>query len=186
MTLAEQIDLRIRRALAGLRLPFHGVMARCWQAGGALFGQADALAGEQVQGAEYFQHYGYASRPKAGAKIIVLPLKGRSGHAVIIASQDRRYVFELEEGEVALHTDEGDHIHLKRGNEVEIKTKVFKVIAEETVEFETPEVKTNGSIIAKLDVKDRDGTFSMAGMRSTYDGHKHGPSPTPTPPMGGA
>jgi phage gp45-like len=37
----------------------------------------------------------------------------------------------LEPGEVALYTDEGDKIHLKRNNEIEILTTTLKVTCQE-------------------------------------------------------
>ncbi len=67
---------------------------------------------ETISDREYFQHYGLTSRPRAGAEAIII----REGnHFLMIASDDRRYRISLEEGEVALYTDEGDKVHLKRG-----------------------------------------------------------------------
>ncbi|PKN05561.1 MAG: hypothetical protein CVU74_01140 [Deltaproteobacteria bacterium HGW-Deltaproteobacteria-9] len=78
---------------------------------------ASGRTDESFEDREYFQHYGFTSRPKEGAEIIMI----REGnHIVAIASDDRRYRIALEDGEVAIYTDEGDKIHLKRDRKIEI------------------------------------------------------------------
>jgi len=70
---------------------------------------ADGLV--NVEDREYFQHYGFTSRPKAGAEIIYL----LDGNIVIaFASDDRRYRLRIEEGEAAIHDDLGQKVHLTR------------------------------------------------------------------------
>jgi phage baseplate assembly protein V len=104
------------------------------------------------------QHYGVATRPKPGADAIVTFIGGNRSLGIIIATNDRRYQFELEEGEVALHTDEGDSVHLKRG-------RVVKITAGTALEIDTPLITTTGRIEAVGDVKA--GTISLQG-------HVHG------------
>jgi len=78
---------------------------------------ASGRPGEKISDRELFQHYGFASRPKTGAEGIVI----REGnHLVMVADDDRRYRIALESGEVALYTDEGDKVHLKRSGTIEI------------------------------------------------------------------
>lgn len=90
--------------------------------------QVRILADEVRDGVEHFQHYGFTSRPLPKCEAIVLALGGDRSHAVIIASGDRRYRLQgLEEGEVALYTDEGDKIVMKRGNTIEIHTDELHV-----------------------------------------------------------
>jgi phage gp45-like len=74
--------------------------------------------GETFANREYMQHYGFTSRPLKDGEGLVI----KQGDKVfLVASDDRRYRISLEEGEVALYTDEGDKVHLKRNNEIEIK-----------------------------------------------------------------
>lgn len=75
--------------------------------------------GEEFKSRELLQHYGFTSRPKQGAEGIAL-IQGNTIY--LIAEDDRRYRIALESGEVALYTDEGDKVHLKRGNEIQIAT----------------------------------------------------------------
>jgi len=65
----------------------------------------------EVADREYFQHYGFTSRPKSGAEIIYLA----EGNVVIaIGSDDRRYRLKIEEGEAALYDDLQQRVHLTR------------------------------------------------------------------------
>lgn len=114
--------------------------------------------GETIDNREYFQHYGFTSRPQAGAEIIIIK---EGNHYIAVASDDRRYRIALEEGEVALYTDEGDKIHLKRDktieivsgnkliatveNEVELTTKTANVTASVSCTVNSPSVLLGGS-----------------------------------------
>jgi phage gp45-like len=70
--------------------------------------------------------YGLTSRPRPGADAAVLFLGGNRGAGVVIATDDGRFTITLAEGEVALHTHDGSHVHLKLRGEIAIKaaTKV--------------------------------------------------------------
>ena len=78
---------------------------------------ASGRTSESFNQREYFQHYAFTSRPLPGAEIIII----REGnHILAIASDDRRYRVQLEEGEMAIYTDEGDKIHLKRDRKIHV------------------------------------------------------------------
>lgn len=114
--------------------------------------------GETFANREYFQHYGFTSRPLPGAEIIIIR---QGNHYIALGSDDRRYRLAVEDGEVALYTDEGDKIHLKRDktieivsgnklvatveNEVEITTKKATVTATESCGVTSPVVTINAS-----------------------------------------
>lgn len=74
---------------------------------------------ETIENREYFQHYGYTSRPLAGAEGILIQ---EGNHIVMVASDDRRYRIGIEAGEVCIYTDELDHIRFKRNKEIFIKS----------------------------------------------------------------
>lgn len=70
---------------------------------------------------EHFQAYGFTSVPLAGAEVVVLFPGGRRDHGLVVASGDRRHrLAGLQPGEVALYTDEGDAIVLRRGSLIEV------------------------------------------------------------------
>jgi phage gp45-like len=115
-------------------------------------------------------HYGIASRPLPGAQaVMVFPFGDRS-KGLIIATNDARYQIELQEGEVAIHTDEGDHVHLKRGRVISIK-------AGTRLEIDTPLIKTTGRIEAAGDVVA--GAISL--QKHVHGGVRGGDSQTSGP-----
>jgi phage gp45-like len=115
---------------------------------------ASGRTGETIDNREYFQHYGFTSRPLPGSEIIIIK---EGNHYIAVASDDRRYRLAIEDGEVALYTDEGDKIHLKRdktieivsgnklkatvANEVDLTTKVANVNASVRCDVSSPAVK---------------------------------------------
>lgn len=119
---------------------------------------ATGRSGETFQEREYFQHYGFTSRPLPGAEVIII---NEGNHYLGIASDDRRYRLAIDSGEVSLYTDEGDKIHLMRNktieivsgnkliatveNEAELTTKVAKVAASESCEVTSAVVTVNAS-----------------------------------------
>ncbi|MGG5811479.1 phage baseplate assembly protein domain-containing protein [Falsiroseomonas sp. CW058] len=58
--------------------------------------------------------YGFASRPRAGADVVVLFPGGNRAAGFIVATNDRRYQLELADGECAVHDDLGQRVHLTR------------------------------------------------------------------------
>jgi phage gp45-like len=109
---------------------------------------ASGRSGETFTSREYFQHYGFTSRPLAGAEVIII---NEGNHYIGIASDDRRYRLHVEDGEVALYTDEGDFVHMKRGNNMEV-TCLNKLKATVTNEIEaiTKAVKVNASVSCEV------------------------------------
>lgn len=70
-----------------------------------------ALGLIDVDDREFFQHYGFTSRPQAGSEAVYLV----EGNLVLaIGSDDRRYRIAVESGEVALYDDLGQKVHLTR------------------------------------------------------------------------
>lgn len=138
------VDKRISRALGGIRLAFRAVVSRVNSAPAVQLVQADALAGERLQDNELMQHYGLTSNPPAGTMAVVLPVGGKTSHGVIIATEHGTYrLKELKPGEVALYSDEGDYVHLKRGRIMEINTGTLRINATTKIELNTPLVEAS-------------------------------------------
>lgn len=161
---------------SSLRQAFRALASRNNHKGAQIGVQMQGLAGENVSG-ELMQHYGFTSAPLAGAEYIVLPVGGTSRHSVVIASEDGRYRVQVADGEVALYTDEGDRIHLKRGRLIEVETQMLVVKAGAKVVFETPLIEASGDIKAVGEISD--GTRAMSADRAIYNGHHHGAGPVP-------
>ena len=149
--------------------------------------QVKLLDGETREG-ERLQNYGFSSVPFAGAECIYLSLNGSRDQGVVIVADDRRYrLAGLKGGEVAVYTDEGDSIVLRRGNRIEVTTKTFHVTAPDGVSFDTPLLTCTG------DIQDNAGAqpVTMRDIRQIFDGHTHpgdsgGETGVPNGLMGGA
>lgn len=128
--------------------------------------QLGLLADEALDGAEHWHPYGFTYKPHAGAEALVLAVGGHRAHSVVIACADRRYrLTALEDGEVALYSDEGDKIHLKRGRVIDLVTETLNISAISAVNFDTPVINTTGQIVSA-------GDQVAAGISQT--GHVHG------------
>lgn len=133
---------------------------------------------------ERFQEYGFTSVPQAECEAIALSVGGSRSHMVVVATDDRRYrLKDLESGEVALYTDEGDYVLLKRGRVVEVKAGTGVRVDAPLATF-TGDLHVEGSVTCDNHVSDHAG--SMQEMRDTYNAHTHpgvqsGGSSTPAP-----
>lgn len=134
----------ISKLLAPLRARIANLVARAVvqlvDDGGKLqLVQLGVLADETRSGLERFQQYGLTSVPLPGAEAVVLFVGGRRDHGLVVAVDDRRYrLVGLEAGEVALYTDEGDRIHLKRGGVIEVVAAAKVVVDAPAVELAQP------------------------------------------------
>lgn len=126
---------------------------------------------------ERFQEYGFSSNPKPGAEAAVMFLGGMRDHGLIVGVEDRRYRIKgLQSGEVAIYTDEGDKIVLKRGNEIEVTTQTYKVNcadyevnATNKATFNTPLVRSSNDMIDNYNTN-----FNNLGdMRDIFNIHVH-------------
>lgn len=177
----NRIDARINGALNRIRMAFRGVLIRVNSGGDIQTVQGKALATETLQDVEMFQQYGFTSNPPKGTKAIMLPLNGKTSHSIVIATEHAQYrLKKLKSGELAIYTDEGSHIILKRGkiievscdeyivnakNKYQVNTVNYDVTASEQASFETPLLKGSDDI--------SDGKSTMNGMRDIYDVHTH-------------
>ncbi len=150
--------------------------------------QVALLAGELADNARWVQNYGFASKPLGGKCVVIFP-GGNRDHPIIVGIDDpASRPGDLKPGEVCVFTDEGDRITLKRGNQVEIKTKTLVVKAEEKVRFETPLLEVLGQIIDLAE----NGGVQMSEMRAIFDAHTHkendarGQTDAPEGKMGGS
>lgn len=182
------IDSRIRRALGKVRQAFRGVGTQVNSAGPVQLFQGEGLAGEQLQDNELMQHYGFTSRPPAGFMYVCLPIGGKTAHGIAVATEHASYRMKgLKSGEMAIYTDEGDSILLKRGRVIEVTTQTFRVNAGAAIELNAPTITGNAStgitlntptvaasadVTAQGEIRDH-GTKTMSGMRGIFNTHTH-------------
>lgn len=142
--------------------------------------QLRLLAGESKDAVEHFEPYGFTSHPKANAEVIAAFFDGDRSHGVVLCVADRRYrLKELAEGEMAIHDDLGQKVHLTRAGIVIDGATLPIVIqnaptvtikAETKVRMETALLEVTGDIKDRCDLPTGKTMYSM---RVTYNGHTH-------------
>lgn len=174
-----EVDKRIRRAMSGVRNAFRGVLGMVSSNSAVQFVQGEGLAGETMQDNEFFQHYGYTSNPPAGTMAVVLPVGGRTSHGIVIATEHGSYRLKaLQPGEVALYTDEGAKIVLKRGRIIEtecdvyrVTCKVYEVNATEKSDFNTPMLTASNELTAQKQIHGNGGMAVKGGNGASFEGN---------------
>lgn len=113
--------------------------------------KAKIMAEESLDELERLQDYGFASKPLPNAEILVVFPNGNRGHGVVIKADDRRFrIKNLQNGEVAIYTDEGDKIHFKRGRKIEVTTLELTVNAQTKVDVNTQTANVIASTVANV------------------------------------
>lgn len=91
-----------------------GVLLALEQGVGLMRATVDGVAGETLGEREYVLDYGLSSRPLPGAEVLALFLAGLRSNGMVVRIFDRRYQIQLAPGEVAIHDDLGQRVHLTR------------------------------------------------------------------------
>ncbi|EGP7733723.1 phage baseplate assembly protein V [Salmonella enterica] len=180
------ISQRINQALARIRQAFRVRLSATDSATAVQRIQAQGVGNESLQGAELFQHYGFTSHPQPGTMGIVLPLGGVSSHGIVIATEHGAYRLKsLKPGEVALYTDEGAKIVLRRGKLIEADCETFRVnctdfevncdtwaaTANDAATFTTPELSTSEKLTAQGLISGNSGMSVKGGDGSRFEGN---------------
>ncbi|CFQ99849.1 phage baseplate assembly protein V [Yersinia enterocolitica] len=175
----NNVDSRINAALNRIRKAFRAVLTRVNSDGQVQTVQARGLAGEQLQDNELFQHYGFTSNPLPGTMAVILPLGGATSHGIVIATDHGSYRLKgLKSGEVALYTDEGAKIVLKRGRIIDVECDTYRVTcknyevnAEEKADFNTPMVTASEQVTAQNKITGNGGMAIKGGTGATFEGN---------------
>ncbi|EBP9561173.1 phage baseplate assembly protein V [Salmonella enterica subsp. enterica] len=187
------ISQRINQALARIRQAFRIRLGATDSTAAVQRIQAQGIGNENLQGTEMFQHYGFTSHPQPGTMGIVLPLGGVSSHGIVIATEHGAYRLKsLRPGEVALYTDEGAKIVLRRGKLIEADCETFRVnctdfevnskqatvncdtwtaTASDNATFTTPELSTSEKLTAQGLISGNGGMSVKGGKGSRFEGN---------------
>lgn len=164
---------------------WHRLRLLCAQGVSTLIGadkvQVKVLDGETLDNIDRVEPYGFSYRPKKGSRAYLFFPAGDRSYGVALVIGDKRYQMDLQEGEVALHDDEGNHVYIKRGGIIEVAANT-KVIAQ------TPLFETSGD--AKIGGK----LYALAGLEITgsatangkniSESHTHTSTTPGTPTLG--
>jgi len=166
------IDKRIARKLAGIRMAFRGVGTLINSVAKIQLLQGNGLATETIQSAEYFQHYGFTSNPPPGFMYVAIPVGGKTAHSIIVATEHASFrLLGLAPGETAIYTKNGDKVLIKLDGTIEIVASTKVQITSPLVTM-SGNLNVAGNIVAQGDISDHTNK-SMAAMRNTYNTHTH-------------
>lgn len=96
---------------------------------------------EVLDNVDRVQPYGFSNMPFKDCQAYIVFPNGDRSHGLCLIQGDRRYTLNLANGEVALHDDQGQKVHIMR-DRVRIETpKTFEVIADKIDLHATSEFK---------------------------------------------
>ncbi|MDS7929631.1 phage baseplate assembly protein [Acinetobacter sp. V102_4] len=157
---------QVQKGLGQIRQTFLGRVAR----GGSRLLQVVGFADETLEEIELFQHVGFSSHIPEDARVVLLPLAGKTARSIIIATTDGLVSVDAAEGETCIY-DQFGHSILLHENGIKLKGNT-------EVDGELHVTKN-----IKSDAEVSDKTSSMAQMRVVYNIHVHGNSPQPSEKM---
>ncbi|MBX3588800.1 MAG: phage baseplate assembly protein V [Ramlibacter sp.] len=138
--IADAVKRAVGDAMRGMRQAFRALVKVDQLERGIQLASGEGLDGEALKGLELFQQFGLTSVLPAGTQVIVVPLGGRTSHAVIVASEQPTYRLALDAaGEMAIYNQWGDYVWLKQDGQMKVK-------AATRVEIDAPLVHLTGNL----------------------------------------
>lgn len=126
--------------------------------------QIRLLAGEVKDAVEHFEPYGFTSNPNPGAEGVTLFFDGDRSHGLVVVVADRRYrMTGFETGEVAIHDDQGQYVHLKRNGILTHSPLNIYLRTDGVLRLEGEGVEIHGRSYVQQDVHGK-------GQRETWQG----------------
>lgn len=157
----KAVQAQIGKGLNQVRQLFLGIVARS----GSKTLQLRGFADETLQEIELYQQVGFNSHIPNDAKVVVVPLQGKTSKSIVIATSGGSVVVNVSEGETCIYDQFGHQVLLHEAG-IKMKGDVEIVDGGLTVEKD---------IKSKAEISDKKG--SMQGMRDVYNPHVHGNSP---------
>jgi phage gp45-like len=126
----RRLQLMIAQGI-GLRVSTHTVQIKC-------------LDGEVLDNIDRIQPYGFSYRPHSGHQAYEVFPSGDRSHGFCLIAGDRRYTLELQDGEVALHDDQGQMVKIARDmvlakshQKIRLEAPDIEIVASERFAFQT-------------------------------------------------
>ena len=162
----KSLGSRIHKAGTQVRQTFLAIVAR----GSSKVLQLKGLAGETLQEVELIQQVGFSSYIPESAKVVVIPLQGKTAKSVVIATTGGAVVVNVAKGETCVYDQFGHQVLLHENG--------IKMLGDVEI---IGELKVSENIKSEKEISDK--TSSMQAMRDAYNPHTHGSSPPPSTQM---
>ena len=162
----KSVGSRIQKAASQIRQTFLGIVAR----GDSKALQLKGFTDETLQEVELIQQVGFSSFVPDSAKVVVIPLQGKTSKSVVVATTGGAVVVNVAKGETCIY-DQFGHQVLLHENGIKMTGNVEIIGGLKVLE----NIESEGEV--------SDKTGSMQQMRVTYNIQLHGSSPPPSAPM---
>ncbi|MBO2842474.1 phage baseplate assembly protein domain-containing protein [Acinetobacter baumannii] len=159
----KAVAAQINKAMKQIRQPLFALVAR----GGSKVLQLKGFADETLQEVELFQQVGFNSHIPEGARVVVIPLHGKTSRSIVVATTGGAVVVNVNEGETCVYDQFGHSLLLKEDGTHITAGDLF--------------VDDGDLHVRNGQVFDKEG--SMQEMRDIYNKHKYGNTPIPTEQM---
>lgn len=93
--------------------------------------QVEGNTGTVRDKVQHIQPYGLSVNPLVGAEVVTINMGGDAAQSLCIVVADRRYVMALEQGEVALHDDQGQSVKIARDGIIITSNKLVRIDSQE-------------------------------------------------------
>lgn len=159
----EAVQRQVQKGMGQIRQTFLGIVAR----GGSKMLQFTGFADEVMDEVELIQQVGFSSYVPKDARVVVIPLQGKTAKSIVVATSGGAIVIHVAEGETCIYDQFGHSVWLKEDGTHIKGGDLF--------------VDDGNLYVKKGDVIDQKGT--MQEMRDIYNIHNNGNTPQPTPQM---
>lgn len=129
-----------------------GVLMALEANGGLMRASIAGIADEVLGDRDFVLDYGISTRPHPGAEALMLFLAGLRSNGMVVRLFDRRYTITLQYGEVAIHDDLGQKVHLTRTGIVLSSPLDVTVTAGRTLRLEGDTVEVHAHGLYRFDV----------------------------------
>ena len=110
----------------------------------------------------HVEPYGLSYFPPSGGEVYCLFPNGDRSQGMVIVHGHKQYRMSLEQGEIALHDDVGNHVHIQRGGIIEVKASA-KVIADTPLVDATGDVHIAGNLVVAGHAEVTAGYYGQGG-----------------------
>ncbi|MEG2446784.1 MAG: phage baseplate assembly protein [Acinetobacter sp.] len=162
----KSLSSRIHKVGSQIRQTFLGIVAR----GGSKVLQLKGFTDETLQEVELIQQVGLSTYIPEGAKVVVIPLQGKTAKSVVVATTGGAVVVNVNEGETCVYDQFGHQVLLHKDG--------IKMLGDVEI---IGGLKVSENIESEKEVLDKTGSMQL--MRDVYNEHLHGNSPPAAPRM---
>ena len=117
----------------------------------------------------HVEPYGFSYFPNDGAEVYGLFVNGDRALGFALITGDKRYKMILQKGEVAIHDDSGNFVHIKRGGVIHVKASA-KVIADTPLFEATHDAVVGGNLLVKGNTQSNAGFYGINGGMAEMNG----------------